>query len=43
MNKIKQCASNRFCRVRSFVQIAGVVLILAIVGIVLWQRGIIPF
>ena len=42
MNKIKQCANNRFCRVRSFVQIAGVVLILAIVGIVLWQRGIIP-
>jgi len=43
MNKIKQCANDRFCRVRSFVQIAGVILVLAIVAIILWQKGIISF
>lgn len=43
MNKIKECANNRFCRVRSFVQVAGVILVLAIIGIVLWQNGIIAF
>lgn len=36
-NKVKQCAHNRFCRVRTFVQIAGVILVVAIVAIVLWQ------
>lgn len=43
MNKLKQCASDRFCRVRSFVQVAGVILILAIILIILWQRGVISF
>jgi hypothetical protein len=39
MNKIKQCANNRYCRVRSFVQIAGILLVIAIVAIILWQKG----
>lgn len=43
MNKIRECAGNRFCRVRSFVQVAGIILVLAIIGIVLWQNGIIAF
>lgn len=43
MNKIKECANDRFCRVRSFVQVAGVIVVLAIVAIVLWQKGIISF
>jgi len=43
MNKIKQCANDRFCRVRSFVQLVGVIVILAIITIVLWQNGIISF
>jgi hypothetical protein len=41
MNKIKQCANNRYCRVRSFVQIAGVLLLVAIVAIILLEKGII--
>lgn len=40
MNKLKQCANDRFCRVRSFVQIAAVVLILAILLIYLWKKGV---
>jgi hypothetical protein len=43
MNKIKECANNRFCRVRSFVQVAGIILVVVIVAIVLWQKGIIAF
>jgi hypothetical protein len=43
MNKIKECANDRFCRVRSFVQVAGIILVLAIVAIILWQKGIITF
>ena len=41
MNKIRQCANNRYCRVRSFVQFAGLVLVVAIVAIVLWENGVI--
>jgi hypothetical protein len=41
MNKIKHCANNRYCRVRSFVQIAGVLLLVAIVAIILLEKGII--
>jgi hypothetical protein len=43
MNKIKQCARNRYCRVRSFVQVAGILLVIAIIAIVLWQNGVISF
>jgi hypothetical protein len=41
MGKIKKCASNRYCRVRSFVQFAGVVLAIAIVAILLLESGVI--
>ena len=41
MSKIKQCADNRYCRVRSFVQVAAVVLVIAIVVIFLLNKGII--
>lgn len=43
MNKLKQCANDRFCRVRTFVQLAGVIVILAIIAILLWQKGLISF
>jgi hypothetical protein len=39
MKKIKQCADNRYCRVRAFVQIAGVLLLVAIIAIILWEKG----
>lgn len=43
MNKIKECANDRYCRVRSFVQVVGIILIIAIVAIILWQKGVISF
>lgn len=41
MKKLKQCANNRYCRVRAFVQLAAVVLVVAIVLIYLWDKGVI--
>ncbi|MFQ5643274.1 MAG: hypothetical protein ACE5FQ_06200 [Thiogranum sp.] len=41
MKKLKQCANNRYCRVRSFVQLAAIVLVAAIVVIYLWDKGVI--
>jgi len=39
MKKLKQCANNRYCRVRTFVQLAAVILTIAIVIIYLWDKG----
>jgi hypothetical protein len=34
MRKLKQCAASRYCRVRTFVKLSAVSVIVAIVGII---------